>query len=899
MRIHLCVLILFGFVMWSVIFMRLQIGLVDVKVNEPKVARHVMRGVRRPCVVSMYVGDMFGDMREALIQNKRDYCKAMNYTCKIYENVLKKESRPVAWQKLYALEDSMSACSRLMWVDGDAMFMGHKPMPNPAKEIMIASEKDGVNTGVMVMHSTSWVRGLLRRVSGMHSFDTHGQWEQAALNALLQRDEEVSSRVERVDQRDLNSFDMRDAPFIYHTSGLKNKQELWRKALDSDDYTVKIVTLNTSPNKWCACGIQTIEKYAKKNGYSFEMVTTNVDSVSHPKFQKYYEVLEHFDSDLILLLDCDIAITNHSIRVEDVYNQYKTDMIIARDAQWKRGNVPINSGVIIFRKSDWTTSLLTKMQNAVRSQSEKYLGRWLVDQPVLTHILVNMGELKDRGVTEFEKSAHVSVVSQRVMNSFFRRGISFFKTDPEESIWKHGDWMAHVTGSRGDERLKIMQELGACENNCERICPCCGACIDDLNSFGLISRKAQCKTCGVVERQRMVCAIMEHKIKPTGKWLYFGPHEGHIQTMRKKYPDVQFDGIDYFANGYEQYYSKDTIRGDVQDLYNIDSNSYDGVIILHVLEHVLLIDNAISELRRILKNEGTLIQETPCQNDSPSYQCKDIKAKSGTVCQQKNHVWAHNCAQLEQQISKYFSCEKATFSQNLVRKYGLTYKIQEMIMDPLICIKKRSNEQCDVRKMTKPETMQMGQKQVDLILSKLPTNGNLLVWGLGNDSPFWNQTTCGHVVFVEDNAEWIQKIAQKYPYLHVEKVRYFTNRDQSYDKYISSVDLDELFMDIPFLTQIKWDVIIVDAPAGNYAAAPGRYQSIYTSYMLANKNTSVFVDDFERKVEHDFAIKVFGDEPISIVSRKNRKYSVKNKQAFFQIKNTRTKTTPPPSSVAP
>lgn len=242
--------------------MRLQGGLVGMKGNEPKVARHVMRGVRRPCVVSMYVGDMFGDMREALIQNKRDYCKAMNYTCKIYENVLKKESRPVAWQKLYALEDSMSACSRLMWVDGDAMFMGHKPMPNPAKEIMLASEKDGVNTGVMVMHSTSWVRGLLRRVSGMHSFDTHGQWEQAALNALLRRDGEISSHVERVDQRDLNSFDMRDAPFIYHTSGLKNKQGLWRKALKIKPAVVLMLTTHDRKGY-----VQTFSRWLKTDSY--------------------------------------------------------------------------------------------------------------------------------------------------------------------------------------------------------------------------------------------------------------------------------------------------------------------------------------------------------------------------------------------------------------------------------------------------------------------------------------------------------------------------------------------------------------------------------------------------------------------------------------------------------
>ena len=56
--------------------------------------------------------------------------------------------------------------------------------------------------------------------------------------------------------------------------------------------------------------------------------------------------------------------------------------------------------------------------------------------------------------------------------------------------------------------------------------------------------------------------------------------------MKKKYSTVHFDGIDYFAQGYENIYSENTLRGDVQDLYNINNDVYDGVIILHVLEHV-------------------------------------------------------------------------------------------------------------------------------------------------------------------------------------------------------------------------------------------------------------------------------------------------------------------------
>ena len=76
----------------------------------------------------------------------------------------------------------------------------------------------------------------------------------------------------------------------------------------------------------------------------------------------------------------------------------------------------------------------------------------LKDTEWLTHLLVSQGQLNENPVSEFESHEHVQVVSQRVMNSFFRRGYAFFKTDHENSA-KKGDWLAHVTGSHPDERL--------------------------------------------------------------------------------------------------------------------------------------------------------------------------------------------------------------------------------------------------------------------------------------------------------------------------------------------------------------------------------------------------------------------------------------------------------------
>tara|TARA_B110000858_G_scaffold181876_1_gene220716 strand:- start:4257 stop:7181 length:2925 start_codon:yes stop_codon:yes gene_type:complete len=226
--------------------------------------------------------------------------------------------------------------------------------------------------------------------------------------------------------------------------------------------TVGIVTVMTKQNKWCECGTKTMQAYADTHGYSYYLITKENHFLKHVKFQKYAAVLDNMKHDIMVLMDCDIAITNPQIKVEEIFEEYNNDIIIARDAIWKKG-VPINSGVIIFKNSQFSKGVLEKMKYSSKSTSNKYLGKPLVDQPVLTHLLVEKG-IKEHPSTAFEKTNHITIVPQRVMNAFHRRGVSFFKNDPEDSRWRKGDWLAHVTGSPARIRTQIMKELGACKD---------------------------------------------------------------------------------------------------------------------------------------------------------------------------------------------------------------------------------------------------------------------------------------------------------------------------------------------------------------------------------------------------------------------------------------------------
>jgi uncharacterized protein (TIGR01627 family) len=199
----------------------------------------------------------------------------------------------------------------------------------------------------------------------------------------------------------------------------------------------------------------------------------------------------------------------------------------------------------------------------------------------------------------------------------------------------------------------------------------------------------------------------------------------------------------------------------------------------------------------------------------------------------------------------------------------------------------------DRKRVTKPpEGTQMGPEQIQEILSVLPKNGNLLVWGLGNDSPFWHDSTDGKVVFIEDDIPekkagtlWFDMITAKYPFLEAYAVHYTTDTVKSYDKYMRRTELWDIDLDIRAqlpnsVTNTRWDVILVDAPLGCCNVGPGRYQSIYTSKLLSNSDTHVFVDDYERKVEKQFSLKVFDQQPVKIVKRQTAASNA-NDQAHF------------------
>ncbi len=131
---------------------------------------------------------------------------------------------------------------------------------------------------------------------------------------------------------------------------------------------------------------------------------------------------------------------------------------------------------------------------------------------------------------------------------------------------------------------------------------------------------------------------------------------------------------------------------------------------------------------------------------------------------------------------------------------------------------------------------------------------NMLIFGLGNDSPFWCRANSNdRTVFLEDFQPWFDKITAKYPEIEAYPVSYPCNITQ----WREVMDHPErLEVELPDeVSGNKWDVILVDGPRGHKYSEeiPGRMSSIYTASQLVGKNGYVFVHDAQRIVENAYS----------------------------------------------
>ncbi len=199
-----------------------------------------------------------------------------------------------------------------------------------------------------------------------------------------------------------------------------------------------------------------------------------------------------------------------------------------------------------------------------------------------------------------------------------------------------------------------------------------------------------------------------------------------------------------------------------------------------------------------------------------------------------------------------------------------------------------------------PDGMQQSRAQVQVTLKEIghkqQSKGNcsLLVFGVGNDSPFWEKWNAGGTtIFLEDNLKWFRLISKRYPSLKIHLVKYWTSVKRDMAIFREASSWPKLKLDLPReVEDQEWDIILVDAPMGYDAQHPGRFQSMYTAALLKRPvGALTIVDDCQRPVEKEYSRLFFGDAAVTFsIARPNKIYH-KIVQCYFRGGGERVKAT--------
>ncbi|CAL0324912.1 unnamed protein product [Lupinus luteus] len=163
------------------------------------------------------------------------------------------------------------------------------------------------------------------------------------------------------------------------------------------------------------------------------------------------------------------------------------------------------------------------------------------------------------------------------------------------------------------------------------------------------------------------------------------------------------------------------------------------------------------------------------------------------------------------------------------------------------------------------------------VLKSLKRPCNFLVFGLGLDSLMWaSLNPRGRTLFLEEDASWFQKVVKDAPELNAHTVKYRTHLREA-DALLSSYRNEPSCSPVGAMPlrgnercklalhnlpdevyDTEWDLIMVDAPKGYFAEAPGRMAAIFTAAVMGRNRkgsgvTHVFLHDVDRKVEKVYA----------------------------------------------
>jgi hypothetical protein len=114
------------------------------------------------------------------------------------------ESRPPAWSKVLFIKERILEFDYVLWVDADVWASYGAPSPYilfngpPDKLVFVASDQNGINTGVLGMRGGRRSLGLLNWIWNQTQFIDHEWYEQAAFHEAQRLEPEIFHSIDKV-----------------------------------------------------------------------------------------------------------------------------------------------------------------------------------------------------------------------------------------------------------------------------------------------------------------------------------------------------------------------------------------------------------------------------------------------------------------------------------------------------------------------------------------------------------------------------------------------------------------------------------------------------------------------------------------------------------------------------
>lgn len=175
----------------------------------------------------------------------------------------------------------------------------------------------------------------------------------------------------------------------------------------------------------------------------------------------------------------------------------------------------------------------------------------------------------------------------------------------------------------------------------------CNLCKKHLKDFVLVENgNLVCPVCGSLPRTRRLWKLLHEKyLKPEIKILDFSPSRTLYRILKKD------KSITYFSTDFENEFLAD-YRFDITNI-DAESESFDLIICYHILEHIDNDQQAMRELFRVLKPDGTCLIQTPFK-DGEIYEDFSITTQEDRSKHfgQDDHVRIYSVNGLKERLEK-------------------------------------------------------------------------------------------------------------------------------------------------------------------------------------------------------------------------------------------------------